>query len=90
MKKLLYFMFPALILSGCDQLVDQQVQDIHDQVARDAAEQYDIARRQGDKIQICVQAGLVAAAYLQAKDEVNYNNWKAIEDADCASAGMPQ
>jgi hypothetical protein len=45
--------------------------DIENKVASDAVEQYRIAERQGDKMQICVQAGLVSAAYLQAKDEVN-------------------
>ncbi|MDZ4307359.1 hypothetical protein [Allopontixanthobacter sp.] len=89
MAKALLFAIAALVLGGCDQLVDQQMQDIHKQVAQDATDQYDIAKRQGDLIQICVQAGLVAASYLQAKDEANYNSWKLIEDADCAKAGMP-
>ena len=62
---------------------------IYDQVAKDAIQQYEIAERQGDKIQICVQAGLVSAAYLQAKDEANYQTWKEVERADCSRAGMP-
>jgi len=45
---------------------------IHKTVATDFKEQYAIAKRQGDKISICVQAGLVAAGYLQAHDEENY------------------
>ena len=40
-------------------------------------------------MQTYVQASLVAAAYLQAKDEVNYNKWKAIEKAEAKNAGMP-
>lgn len=40
--------------------------------ATDAVTQYEIAKRQGDKMQICVQAGFVTAAFLQAKDEKNY------------------
>lgn len=63
--------------------------DIHSQVAADAVAQYEIAKRQGDPIQVCVQAGLVSAAYLQAKDEPHYMAAKTTEKADCARAGMP-
>jgi len=38
---------------------------------------------------VCVHAGLVAAAYLQAKDEENYREWKATEKTDCVAAGLP-
>jgi len=90
MKKGFVLVLGTLAVGGCDQLVDQQMSDIHDKVARDAVEQYDIAKRQGDPIQTCVQAGIVSAAYLQAKDEGSYNTWKAIERADCARAGLPR
>ena len=63
-------------------------QQIYDTVANDAVEQYQIATRQGDKMQICVQAGFVSAAYLQAKDEANYNEWKKIEKVRCETAGI--
>ena len=63
---------------------------LYQQVSTDAVKQYEIAARQGAKIQICVQAGLVSAAYLQAKDEANYQSWKAVEKRDCSRAGMPQ
>lgn len=62
---------------------------IENKVADDAVDKYNIAKRQGDKIQICVQAGLVAAAYLQAKDESNYNKWQSIKKSDCRAAGIP-
>jgi len=62
--------------------------DIHVQVANDAVDQYRIAKNQGNEIQICVQAGFVSAAYLQAKDAQNYNKWKAVEKTDCTYAGM--
>jgi len=52
--------------------------------------QYEIAERQGDKMQICVQAGLVSAAYLQAKNESSYRNWKYIENTACKQAGVPR
>jgi len=33
---------------------------------------------------------LVAAAFLQAKDESNYRSWKNIQKQQCAAAGLPQ
>lgn len=57
-------------------------------VAEDAVKQYNIAKREGDPIQICVSAGLVTAAYLQAKDEKNYAEWKAVERSVCSAAGL--
>ena len=63
---------------------------IHSQVTSDFEEQYKIASRGGDKVQICVQAGLVAAAYLQAHDSENFDKWKSSERVDCAGAGLPK
>ncbi len=75
---------------GFDSQVASDMSKIEAEVAVDAVNQYNIAKRQGDPIQICVQAGLVSAAYLQAKDEVNYQAWKRIESKDCERAGIPQ
>lgn len=80
----------ALVLCACDQMVDAQMQDIEDKVATDAVSQYEIAARQGDPMQKCVQAGMAAAAFLQAEDEANYGIWKSTEKVDCAAAGLPQ
>ncbi len=84
-------------LFGDNEAVEKQMlkagksylEEVQNEVAQDAVEQYNIAKREGDKIQVCVQAGLVSAAYLQAKDEANYQKWKAIQKADCRAAGMP-
>lgn|SRR5690606_2473892 len=75
---------------GFDQQVSSQMSDITSQVAQDAVNQYNIAKQQGDPIQICVQAGFVSAAYLQAQDQANYNRWKSTEAADCERAGIPR
>lgn len=72
-----------------DRQVEKQMAKIHDQVAKDAVEQYEMAKRSGDKMQTCVQAGLVKAAYLQAKDEPAFQKWTATEKADCKAAGVP-
>lgn len=89
----LSFALWAVIFSVSGNNVKKQVtlptmNNIYQQVADDAVAQYRIAERQGDKIQICVQAGFVSAAYLQAQDESNYQNWKNIEKADCGKAGI--
>jgi hypothetical protein len=70
--------------------VADRMERISQKVAADAVERYLIAKRQGDKLQTCVQAGMVSASFLQAKDEYEYTKWKAIEKADCRAAGMPQ
>ena len=57
---------------------------------KDAVDQYDIVKRHGSsQIEICVDAGLVSAAFLQAKDEDKYKVWKAKEQQECAAAGLP-
>jgi len=58
-------------------------------VADDAIEQYEIAKRSGTPMDACVHAGIVRAAYLQAKDEDNYQKWQSVERRDCQNAGMP-
>jgi hypothetical protein len=78
----------SLNIVGCQKLAEEQMQDINKKVASDAVEQYEIAKRGGTAMDRCVQAGMVAAAYLQAKDEDNYTTWKATEGADCATAGI--
>lgn len=74
---------------GVEKHAASEMNKIGAQVATDAVAQYQIAKREGDKMQICVQAGFVAAAYLQAKDEANYQTWKTTEKGDCKKAGLP-
>jgi hypothetical protein len=84
-----FIVLPALIiLCSCDQIVNSQLHDVQNRVAQDAIEQYNIAVRQGDNNQIFVQAGMVSAAFLQAKDEINYRKWKQIEDSIGHKIGM--
>jgi len=64
-------------------------QAIYNKVSSDAVAQYGIAKRNGAKMDICVHAGFVAAAFMQAKDEANYRQWKQTETVDCAAAGLP-
>ncbi len=75
---------------GVEQQASKNMDDIRRKVAQDAVDQYQIAKRQGDKMQTCVQAMQVSAAYLQAQNEASYQNWKFIEKVDCRDAGLPQ
>lgn len=73
---------------GLEQQAANDLDKIEDQVAADSVRQYNLSKQGGDAIEICVQAGLVTAAYLQAEDQPNYLKWKDIEKADCARAGL--
>ncbi|MFZ6727379.1 hypothetical protein ACO0K2_17945 [Undibacterium sp. MH2W] len=59
-------------------------------VAQDAIKQYQIAKRNGSPADACAYATMVSAAFLQAKDEASYKQWKDVEKSDCAAAGVPQ
>lgn len=69
--------------------IEGEPQSAERRVAADAVRQYRIAEGQGDQMQICVQVGFVAAAFLQAKDEINYRIWKETERQRCRAAGLP-
>ena len=75
---------------GLEKQTATNLQELHESVAADFEKQYYIAKRQGTAVDAYVQAGIVAASYLHAKDEVNYRRWKAIEKQEAAAAGMPQ
>ena len=63
---------------------------VEKQVAEDAEAQYKIVRSSGGAVDRCVQAGLVAAAWLQAKDSDRYEQWKRTEINECRAAGVPK
>ena|SRR5690349_3442491 len=75
---------------GVERQAARDMERIEQQVADDAVKQYEIAKRNGTAIDACVHAGMVAAAYIQAKDEPSYRRWKDIEATDCSKAGVPR
>jgi hypothetical protein len=75
---------------GLEKQTANEIQKISNQVAEDAVKQYEIAKRNGNAMDALTQAGIVAEAYLQAKDEVNYQKWVKIRKAEAARAGMPK
>ena len=52
--------------------------------------QYNAAVKSGSLNDRCVQAGFVASAYSQAKDEPNYQAWSGIRVNECKAAGIGQ
>ncbi|HEX8615694.1 MAG TPA: zinc ribbon domain-containing protein [Telluria sp.] len=76
--------------SGHESATNRELDKAYGKVASDSVEQYQIAKRGGDKMQACVHAGLVAASYLQAKDESKYREWQSVERTDCKRAGVPK
>ncbi len=81
----IYFFFGG----GLEKKAASDMNKIENQVAEDAVKEYEITKGGKDKMEIYVHAGLVAAAYLQAKDEINYKKWKEIESEDGKAAGIP-
>ena len=73
---------------GLEKQASKDMQRIEQQVAADAVREYEIVKRNGSAMEAYVHAGLVAAAYLQANDEANYQKWKKIERAEGLRAGM--
>ncbi len=57
-------------------------------VAADQVQAYRIASTTGSAVDACVQAGVVKAAYLQAKSEPDYAHWTEVEREDCQRAGI--
>jgi hypothetical protein len=82
---LLYFLFGG----GIEKQAANEMQKLENQVALDSERQYEIAKNSGNGMDSYVHAGLVAAAYLQAEDEVNYKKWKEIEKQEAKNIGMP-
>jgi len=73
---------------GLEQQAANNLGDIYAKVASDAVDKYNIAKRSGTKMDVCVQAGLVSASFLQAKNDAQYRSWKTIEASDCEAAGL--
>jgi len=87
-KKIL-ILLSVLFLFSCDKLIEKEMDSIHRQVIKDSIDQLNIAIKGGDPIDICVYAGMLSAAYLQAKDEEGYIKAKAFEKKACENAGIP-
>ena len=74
---------------GVEKQAQNELEKIENQVALDAEKQYEIAKKNGSTMDAYVQAGMVAASYLQANDEENYKKWKDIESKEGEIVGIP-
>ena len=75
---------------GIEKEAAETMRTIEQQVAMDSVTQYNITKQSGTAMDQCVHAGMVAAAYLQAKDQSSYATWKSVEGRDCDAAGVPR
>ena len=74
-------------LSACD--AQQAVGDFAvGSAAEDQIKVYDIAKKNGAKMETCTQAMVIGQLFLQSKDETRWKEWKAKEVEDCKAAGM--
>jgi hypothetical protein len=63
-------------------------ENLHQGVANDLEQRYEMAVRHGSRMDEYVAASLVTEAYLQAKDEDNYRKWRAIQRRAARRAGV--
>lgn len=63
-------------------------QIVPSRVVDDQVVQYNMAVKIGSKTDRCVQAGFVASAYIQTRDEANYQAWNGIRNDECKAAGL--
>ncbi|HLD91748.1 MAG TPA: hypothetical protein VI911_12175 [Patescibacteria group bacterium] len=87
MKSVLLALIVTIVLTGCVNS-NSTMKGVHEKVIKQFLNQYKLAIKSGDKIEICVQAGFVVAAYSQAGIEKDYLKWKTIQRQDCAYAGI--
>ena len=56
---------------------------VHQMVADDVIQQYNLAVKGGNQIEICVKAKLVVESFNQGHDEENYMKWKQVVRSVC-------
>ena len=83
------YIFYNMFLGGAEREAAQTMREIENQVAQDSIVQYNIAKRNGSQMEVCTYAGMVAAAWMQAKNEAEYARWRQIQSQECRAAGIP-
>jgi len=63
--------------------------EFNQKVIDEAIAQYQMVARAGLKQEMCLRAGIVVEAHLQAKQEEDWRVWKQIQYRDCKKAGIP-
>ena len=70
------------VVNAIEQTMESELTTIDDRAA-DEVIQYGYAVRSGTRLDACKQAGVVGAAYLDARNESAYKRWKQIEAENC-------
>jgi len=78
--KLFIYLSIIILVSSC--------QSMETQIANEEIENYNMAVKGGDPIEIAMEAGLVAEMFKQAGDETNYLKWKEIAKEADKKAGL--
>jgi hypothetical protein len=80
----------VIYLSGSSQQTQaaNNNEKIADQRVVDQIKKFQMAGQGGNVMEICARAEIIAAAFLQANDELNYKHWKEVERVDCQVANM--
>lgn len=103
LKVVAWFSFIVIMVIGVliaasaptDEELLQETQSLIDDIERKVADEETakylmMQDNNAPYIERCVQAGLVAQAWLSVKDQSNYVKWQDVKEAMCASAGMPR
>lgn len=72
--------------NGGGSLMDAAKNSFSESVARDLIQQYEIVKDGSDEMAKSVRAGAVAEMYLQAKNQSDYELWKARADRHLQAA----
>jgi hypothetical protein len=75
-----------LLLGGCAPAMKAQMHMVDNLKIQDASRNYEAAERGGDPLDMCVKAKLVAAAYDEAREQLNARAWRAREHEACELA----
>lgn len=62
--------------------------ELNQKIIDEAIAQYQIVARAELKQEMCLRAGVVVEAHLQAKQEADWRIWKQIQYRDCKKAGI--
>jgi hypothetical protein len=80
---LLFLVFVVVTIAsavGIRRAAQDAQQRFHDQLVADAFKQYKIVAQGDDAMAKSLHAGVVAEAFLMAKDGENYHKWKKVSD----------
>jgi len=80
----IYIFFSALKAADPNSPETQKfMRDVHSKVAENSIKELELAIKSGDSAEICVRAGIVAAAYNQAHEEKLYLQAKKLQKKAC-------